>query len=309
MKKANLLLLTTAVVSLGSIGISSTHSFADSIEPKIYDQKTEVSQFYKNGIMAWSLFENGSFFKIGGFNGDTSFEFKDAKVTQEGDPTIQNQERLFVGTNNLTNETDVEQTLTTSSFSKTYTTTTSSTVTNGYQVGAIAKATFSIPLIGDTDITLSTTYNFATSETNTDAENITYTVPPQNIKVPAHTTAKVTVSLDTLKIRGNVKLNGTGFGTMKKVNIGTVSVGNVVTYHDYDIPCSEFLKDWELGKQMGLFTDNTPITNQGDGTFYLEGTGEYEAAYGSNFNVDVQFVDNESNKIVSQTNYSLRASQ
>lgn len=309
MKKSNLLLLTIALVGLGSIGISSTHSFADAKDAKIYDLKTDVSQFYKNGIRAWSLFKNGSFMGIGGFNGDTSFEFKDAKVTQDGDPTIQNQEKLYVGTNNLKNDTDVEQTLTTTSFSKAYATTTSSTVTNGYQVGASAKAGFSIPLIGSTDITLSTSYNFSTSKTNTNSETITYTASPQNIKVPPHTTAKVTVNLDTLKIGGDVKLSGTGFGTMKKVNIGTLMNGSVVTYDNYDIPCSEFLKDWELGKKIKMFTDNTPITNQGDGTFYLDGAGKYEAAYGSDFNVDVQFVDNVSNKTVGQTNYSLRASQ
>lgn len=262
-----------------------------------------MSNFYLNWIANWSLNKFGNYVGFGGFNGDTSFEFKDAEVTQNGDPTIQNEEKLFVGNNELKNDLDLEQTMTTSSFSKSFATTTSNTVTNGYQVGASVKAGFSIPLIGSSKLTLSTQYHFSTAQTNTETETTTYTASPQNIKVPPHTIAKVTVSLDTLTIRGNVKISGTGFGTLRKVNIGTLALGSdgsfTTKYNNYDIPCAEFLKYQP--------NDGTPIINNGDETFYLDGTRTYEAAYGSKFVVDVQLVDTRSNEVVKQSSYSIIA--
>ena len=127
-------------------------------------------------------------------------------VEAVGSPIISNSTNIFVGKTTLTNDSPQEQTLSTNSFSKMISNSITNSTTHGFKFGTKASAKFQIPFVGETGIELSTEYNFSDTSSKTNTESYTYTATPQNIKVPAHTSYEVIVSLDTVKAKGNVKL-------------------------------------------------------------------------------------------------------
>lgn len=220
-------------------------------------------------------------------------------VEKDGEPTIDGESLLFVGEAVLTNNLDTEQTLKTNSFSKTVVNSVSSQVTNGFKLGTEAKASFGIPLIGSTEITMKAEYDYSSTETNETSESYTYGVVPQDIVVPPHSSVKVSVSLNTANISGNVKLLATPELEFTVVD-GDYLYGPSPSNITEAIP---FFEDWytlalkstELNLPMEGFRFNYEEDNA-----QLVGSGNYEAKYGTTFTVEV----GPANKTIDGPHYS-----
>ncbi|MEC2709584.1 ETX/MTX2 family pore-forming toxin [Bacillus thuringiensis] len=75
-------------------------------------------------------------------------------------PIITNSTNVFVGKTTLTNDTDLEQTLSINSFEKIFANTISNSTTSGYNFGVTASAKFSMLSVLETGIEMSTEYDF-----------------------------------------------------------------------------------------------------------------------------------------------------
>ncbi|WP_242785761.1 ETX/MTX2 family pore-forming toxin [Bacillus cereus] len=192
-------------------------------------------------------------------------------------PFITNPENIFVGKTTLTNNTDQEQTLSTNSFSKMISNSVSYATTHGYKFGTKASGKLGIPLIGETGMELSAEYNFSDTDNRTNSENFTYTVSPQNIKVPANSSVEVIVQLDSVTAKGNVKL----ITNMSGRDEGTFEYTNTAAFYQQNFN--------QIVLYASNFEDFPYISANPDGkTINLIGSGKYEAKYGTEFSVTVK---------------------
>ncbi|XLP25522.1 ETX/MTX2 family pore-forming toxin (plasmid) [Bacillus toyonensis] len=194
-------------------------------------------------------------------------------VEADGSPTITDSKSLFVGKSILTNNSNKEQTLTTNQFSKTFESSVTNSTTHGFNLGVSTSASFGIPLIGETNVQISTEYNFSNTVEKRKAESYTYTASPQNIVVPANSSVEVLVSLNTSKISGNVNLlthvDGTLYFNTNPNNPGSMRVMGLKPF---------------LSSFGSIDKNIKPHPQNGA---YVIGKGKYSAEYGSDFSVTV----------------------
>jgi len=213
------------------------------------------------------------------------FKFNQFSVKAEGSPVITSSENVYVGRETLTNNTNMEQVLTTQSFSKTLSNTVTSSTTHGFLFGVKASAKFNIPFVGETGIELSTEYDFSNTSSNENSESYTYLVSPQNIRVPANSSVEVVVLLNTAKMNGDVKLLANASGT--------ISARPFYTHPQYPNHYVG-LKNVSLNEIAGLVSPDhlNNISSNSDGeTIDLIGSGKYEAKYGTTASVTVNPVN------------------
>ncbi|MFC9542889.1 ETX/MTX2 family pore-forming toxin [Lysinibacillus sp. NPDC056959] len=216
-----------------------------------------------------------------------NFKFNQFSVQGDGSPVITSSENVYVGRETLTNNTDMEQTLTTQSFTKSLSTTVTSSTTHGFLFGVKATAKFNIPFVGETGIEMSTEYNFSDTSSYEDSESYTYIVSPQNIRVPAHSSVEVIVILNTAKMNGDVKLLANASGT--------VTAKPYYTFPQYpNIDLWAHIDNMKLNEIAGMVSQENlkNISPNSDGeTINLIGSGKYEAKYGTTSSVTVNPVN------------------
>lgn len=232
--------------------------------------KNAFSVLQKHDAKAW----DGRSYKDYQVTGYSLGKIHQTSVEADGSPTITNTNSLFVGKTTLNNNSDQEQVLTTDQFSKAFENSVSSSTTNGFNLGVSATSSFGIPLIGETSVQISTEYNFSKTDTNTKTETYTYTASPQNIKVPAHSSVEVIVTLNTAKINGNVKL-------LSKVD-------GQYNYQGPGFTGGESLAG--LVQEAEKYENLSDVKSAGfyDDSVYLIGHGNYSAEYGTEFSVTVR---------------------
>ncbi|PGH79707.1 sulfurtransferase [Bacillus thuringiensis] len=219
-------------------------------------------------------------------------EYHQFSVEAEGSPIITNSTNAFVGKTTLTNHTDQEQTLSTNGFEKIVTNSIINSTTSGFNFGVTASAKFSLFSLIETGIEMSTEYNFSDTSSTEKKEEYKYIATPQLIKVPAHSAVEVTVTLDTVKAKGDVnlltKLSGRDTGHFMYYDIDNqMDKPNKynLTFHQIIDAASKF---GNL-KNLSANSDNRTIN--------LVGFGKYEATYGTEFSVTVRPVDKQKTAI------------
>ncbi|MGE8036255.1 ETX/MTX2 family pore-forming toxin [Lysinibacillus sp. NPDC093692] len=214
-------------------------------------------------------------------------KFNQFSVQADGSPVITSSENVYVGRETLTNNTDMEQVLTTQSFTKTLSNTVTNSTTHGFSFGVKATSKFSIPFVGETGIELSTEYNFSDTSSYENSESYTYIVSPQNIRVPAHSSVEVIVILNTAKMNGDVKLLANASGT--------VTASPYYTFPQYpNIDFNAYMENMKLNEIARVVSQENlkNISPNSDGeTINLIGSGKYEAKYGTTSSVTVNPVN------------------
>lgn len=217
-------------------------------------------------------------------------EFSNFTVRQYGDPRIENESQLYVGESILTNDLDYEQPLKTNTFSKTMTNTVSTQVTTGFMIGTEAKASFGIPLVGATEISLKGEFNFSNAQTNETSESFTYGIEAQEIVVKPNSSVRVRVYLNTADISGDVNL----------LTKPTSKFGDVEGNFYYGPNVSQITKSIPFSYNWATLTRevhnlNLPIDmieyDVNNSTPQLVGRGTYNANYGTTFYVHVEPVN------------------
>lgn len=215
----------------------------------------------------------------------------------DGSPIITDSENIFLGRNILNNVTDQEQTLSTSAFERTIENSVTHSTTHGFNLGVTASAKFKVPFVGETGMETTVEYNFSDTSSNTTSESYTYTAPPQNIIVPAHSSVEVIVRLNTVKAKGNVKL-------LSKIS------GNGVVKNFYPMspmPSMAPQTFYDIVNDASKHEKLKDISANSDGkTVNIIGAGTYESKYGTDFYVDVIPVDKNGKYLNEGKTYKLK---
>ncbi|MDF9507752.1 ETX/MTX2 family pore-forming toxin [Bacillus cereus] len=135
-----------------------------------------------------------------------NYKIIDKSVSQIGDTIYEDGPALFIGTDILANETNVDQELKTIQFEKTLTESATATTTHSVGVGMEESVKFDF-FIGEGSAKFTVNYNFTNTSSDTTTESIKYTLPSQTIKVPANAKYQVQCILETQKAKANVQLN------------------------------------------------------------------------------------------------------
>ncbi|WP_344072954.1 ETX/MTX2 family pore-forming toxin [Streptomyces crystallinus] len=218
-------------------------------------------------------------------NDASGVTFSHLQVTPDGEPTTTLGDTWFVGTARLTNSTDQPQSLTTQSYTKTVTDSVSTSVTKQFGGSNTVSAQVKLGEFFTGGDEFTTTWTWGDTHTHTQTDDQTYTANAQQIAVPAHTTAVVTIALVQTKSTGLVNLKGDLDGSFQRVVTrtdcndasGGCAPGHVVsnkTESVYDTA----LNAVPLPPGMYLSDHHTVA---------VPGLGTYTAAHGSYFTVKV----------------------
>ncbi|MFE3645442.1 ETX/MTX2 family pore-forming toxin [Streptomyces sp. NPDC059169] len=206
-------------------------------------------------------------------------------AVQDGDPDISVGDSWYLGTSELTNSTDKTIKLTSQSFTKAISESVKNSVSQGLKVTNKISAKFQITKgisIGD-DFT--TEYSFNSTTESRKEETFSFTSPPQEIDVPPHTVAHVTVNLQKVEATGKVALKATLGGTFDEVQYArdhSYGIGekNLSLYD-----CLSTAQ--KTGRAPAL--PSTLTLDDANKKVKFNGTGTYTATYGTNYLVNVTF--------------------
>lgn len=106
----------------------------------------------------------------------------------------------------LTNHTDYEQTLTSSAGSITYSNTTTTQLTTGFDIGAKVSVTSKV-FIEEISMEASLTLHVGVSTSTTETTSITRTIPSQNIRIPPRSYAKISAMMIMTQYIGKVEVS------------------------------------------------------------------------------------------------------
>ncbi|MCU4715778.1 epsilon-toxin family protein [Bacillus cereus] len=173
-----------------------------------------------------------------------------------------NVEPMYFGSNTFYNDTELEQSYNTTSFSEDVTKSTTTQTQNGFQSGVTTGGKVGIPFIAEGEVKINLEYNFTHTNSTTTSKTTTLTAPAQPVKVPAGKVYKADVYFEKKSTSGTVELYGdllTGVVASGR----TAPIGSVV--------------DLATDKQGLIQSPNDPnkVRAAGKGTFKVE--------HGSNF--------------------------
>ncbi|EEM56232.1 hypothetical protein E8M24_30855 [Bacillus thuringiensis] len=170
---------------------------------------------------------------------------------------VTNVEPVFLGSNVFVNDTNLDQTYNTGSFSEAITNTTTTTTQHGFKESTSGKVKVKIPFISEAEITQTLEYNFSHTNANTTSKTTTITAPSQPVKVPANKIYKTEVYFEKKKTSGKVEMYA-------DVLTGAVSNGTILSVGD--------ALNYAKNKYNMINTPSNPdmVRTKGDGTFTIE---------------------------------------
>ncbi|MCU4716197.1 epsilon-toxin family protein [Bacillus cereus] len=173
-----------------------------------------------------------------------------------------NIEPMYFGSNTFYNDTELEQSYNTTSFSEDVTKSTTTETQNGFKSGVTTGGKVGIPFVAEGEVKINLEYNFTNTNSTTTSKSTTLTAPAQPVKVPAGKVYKADVYFEKKSTSGTVELYGdllTGVVAAGR----TAPIGSVV--------------DLATDKQGLIQSPNDPnkVRAVGKGTFTVE--------HGSNF--------------------------
>ncbi|WP_336769419.1 ETX/MTX2 family pore-forming toxin [Bacillus bombysepticus] len=138
-----------------------------------------------------------------------------------------NVEPMYFGSNTFYNDTELEQSYNTTSFSESVTKSTTTQTQNGFKSGVTTGGKVGIPFVAEGEVKINLEYNFTHTNSNTISKTTTLTAPPQAVKVPAGKVYKSDVYFEKKSTSGTVELYG-DFLTGVVAEGRTTSIGNVL---------------------------------------------------------------------------------
>lgn len=207
---------------------------------------------------------------------------------------------IYVGENTFHNTSDVDQTNSTTTFSKEVVHTSTSTTTKGFTMSNQGLE-FKLPLfIGSNKIT--TTIN--SSKTNGVTESIkeTLTAPAQSVKVPAHKVYKTVVQLEQVQFQGVVDYSATGKALYNDIK----SKGMWISYNG-----TPYRKKFDLTNSIGTAWSGMTSAqknsvqgikiNSNNNTMIVDGEATVTGVTGSNMIIKTYDITNNQNILVKES--------
>ncbi|GFH39075.1 ETX/MTX2 family pore-forming toxin [Streptomyces pacificus] len=224
-------------------------------------------------------------------------------LTVVGEPSVSLGDLWFVGTSTLKNSTGAPLTLTSESFTKSFSDTVTHTVTKGVSVANKVSVSVDMGKALHMGTDLTTTWSFSDSHSTSQTQSVSYTAPSQNIVVPAYSTATVTVRLQQAIATGNVDLSTDLGGTFFRLKcLGDSCVGSDQSLYD-TLAYTQGTGMTMNGKPAPALPSGFTL-NSSKKALSFKGAGTYRASYGANFDVEVSTSPNTASAPAAQS-YSL----
>ncbi|PEA86550.1 ETX/MTX2 family pore-forming toxin [Bacillus thuringiensis] len=195
-------------------------------------------------------------------------------VVLKGEPKHTGKGTTLFQTTDLRNSTNEAHSLSTQSVSKKVINTIESTVTYAIETGAKASGGIDVPG-AKSNIEFYFNFKFSHAGADKKTEELTYTLPQQNILVPKHTIARVTSSLKMTQTTGKVDLNAKYNGTAQ-YPIDIKEMYSQKIYKNPKLKLGEWMRKIEEynGNLNATFkyndTDPYELIYQGQGEFLAE---------------------------------------
>ncbi len=177
---------------------------------------------------------------------------------------------VYLGCASLTNSTSSDQTLTSNSFSRSYTNTVATTVTTGVSSTSKVSGSFSLSKVVGFGLEESVTVSYQNSNTQSESITETHTAPSQNVFVPAGETRYVVSSLTQSTYTGELALNtsfGGGFTAYNPLLGGSLFPDH---YNVYDVLSRAKDAGAELPAGFSLNSSTRLLDFKGSGTYTVK---------------------------------------
>ena len=210
-----------------------------------------------------------------------TFTLTNPRVEAAGGPTVTQIEPVYIGRTVFVNNSETSQTtLATQAYEQMVTNEVSATTTHSVGISVTASGGFQVPVVGQLGVSLTASYDFSKSNTNTESKTIVIRIEPQRVVVPANSTIEVKVYLQMLKVTGNVILKGDLSGTES----------GDAWWQGYN----RFAGYWWNGLSripytfnLSDYADRLLCARNADGSVQVGGYGTYVATVGSQLIVEV----------------------
>jgi len=207
----------------------------------------------------------------------------DNQISIEGlninEQNILNTETVFIGSNILVNNSDVDQNLTTSEFEKSINETTTTTSLLGWGFSVSNTVTASIPLFVEGSLTKNLEFNFSNSTEYSYSETKLLRSPANTITVPKGKSYKVEIYLEQKKVTGLVSTTVDIVQSVVKLNLSNPQEPGTHFY------LSELLYLTEKESFIQSPDDSNAVR--------ISGTGKFTTEYGVNFLVKVFDIESQ----------------
>ncbi|WP_430603518.1 hypothetical protein IGJ02_001081 [Enterococcus sp. DIV0724b] len=201
----------------------------------------------------------------------------------------------YIDVDTFRNDTDEEQVFTSLSRNETIEESETSTITQNYSLGIESNINFDLIVNASSTIHFQADFNKEDSSTKSHTE--TFTVPAQNIKVPAHKKYRLELVVSRVSTKAAIKLTS---NIKAKIYFAESPTSlwyrkMSTTYYDYNNAVNWFPELVPSG-----FADNfDTVYNNDDILLYDGGFGHVEAVYGTEFNVVTRDITNgEENSVI-----------
>ncbi|WLR42761.1 ETX/MTX2 family pore-forming toxin [Bacillus carboniphilus] len=221
----------------------------------------------------------------------SSLTVSNVLVTEIDEPTIGDGETIYIGNATLENSTNTSQTMNSQSFTKSITESLATSITNGIKTSTSISASFEPAEILKFSSSITTEISFSETSTNKESTSVSYTAPEQSITIPANTTAKVSVYLKTIKANGRLMLEADFSGKVTYDKKGT------------ELKIKNIYEMFENSLNYGYSFPNSLSLDNEKETVHFEGTGEYQATYGTEYLVKVEFTNDNNSNLLKSTKF------
>ena len=212
-----------------------------------------------------------------------NYVLENTVVKQKGEPTITYDDTIYIGHSTLHNKSNVDQTMTTQSFSQTTTDSISTSTTHAIGTSATASSSFQIPFVGEAGLAFTASYDFNNTSTNESSKSMTIAVEPQRVTVPANSSIEVNVYLTKAKIEGDVELHG----RLKGSESGYVNIQANNVFWGW-IFASDKSYSFDINEVIKNNSNEFGVTPNADGSINVLGQGTYSASVGADLVVETK---------------------
>ncbi|GED63995.1 ETX/MTX2 family pore-forming toxin [Lysinibacillus fusiformis] len=136
---------------------------------------------------------------------------------------------IFIGENTFVNNSELEQTFNTTSFSESITKSTSTSIQSGFKSAITTKGKVGIPFVAEGEVSATLEFNLSSTITDTISTTTTITANSQAVKVPPNKIYKAEVYFEKKSTSGTVEIYADVFTSVRLLNDGTIySIGSVL---------------------------------------------------------------------------------
>lgn len=266
----------------------------ESVITSVNSQMNKISDYYYANNLDWKIINGYRAVRMN--NRITNLGNFELIAGDVENITLSDTNSEYIGENVFTNNSDQAQVYSTTAYAHSFSNTATTTVTNGFSVGG-KDPILKIPLLLPNGISLTPNINTSTTEAKQTSETQTYTVPPQNVNVPANKKYMVKVRFGKQLLKGKIKFSGRSSNVSSDLAVymtwqGAGGRPSKTRVFNYDT--KEMWDSLSTSEQNTI--DNINFNSKNE--FTIEGEADLNGIVGTKLYVDTYDITDKSNKVL-----------